>query len=189
MLFFSLFTSSSLFPPRPNKQRQMAVSPEPGFVHNTVYKIWPLRCHLLVSKVSLWGLGISGLETNNKWGWIWIRKQRHSVIMWCWAVSHKEGMPQKCTGEKACWWQSAVWKHSSGKLTGRKKSGKKSCTSKGSTAGLRGSSWNMESKAGLRLMWVQQEPPASEVFRKGAPTVANLKPLLNNRQCQKSYLG
>lgn len=68
----------------------------------------------------------------------------------------------------------AVWKHISGKLTGRKKGGKKSCTNKGSTAGLRGSSWNMESKAGLRLMWVHQEPPASEVFRKGAPTVAFL---------------
>lgn len=131
MLFFSLFTSSSLFPPHPNKQRQMAVSPEPGFVHHTVYKTWPSRCHLWFSKVSLWGLGISGLETNNKWGWIWVRKQRHSVIMWCWAVSHKEGMPQKCTGEKACWWQRAVWKHISGKLTGRKKSERKVAPAKG----------------------------------------------------------
>ena len=42
---------------------------------------------------------------------------------------HKEGKPQKIIAERAGCSQSAVSKHIHGKLTGRKKCGRKRCTS------------------------------------------------------------
>lgn len=124
MLFFSLFTSSSLLT-RTSRDRwrfplslvlYITLYIKPGHPDVT---FWLVRSHC--EALASWGLkptrSEDGSELENK-DTLWSCDAELSV-------SHKEGMPQKCTGEKACWWQRAVWKHISGKLTRRKKSERK----------------------------------------------------------------
>ncbi len=74
------------------------------------------------------------------------------------------------------------------KLTGRKKLGRKRCTSNRDGRKLENTVkqcgfkhiWESFTRSELKLEWVHQESPRSDIFRKRAT-----KPLLKRKQCQK----
>ena len=107
---------------------------------------------------------------------------------------HKEGKPQKAIAKEDGCSQSAVSKHIHRKLNGRKRRGRKSCTSKRITTAFRGSSSKIHSRIWGEL---HKEWPVAPVSTSGATThrgildmgykcrFPRIKSLLNQRQHQK----
>ena len=94
---------------------------------------------------------------------------------------HKEGKTQKVIAKEVGCSQSAVSKHINGKMNGRKKCGRKRCTSNRDNRSLEWTRneahsriWERFTRSGLQLESVLQEPPRTDVSRTWASTVAFL---------------
>ncbi len=91
---------------------------------------------------------------------------------------HKEGKPQTFIAKEAGCSQSAVSKHVNRRLSGRKKCGRKRCTTNERTRALWGLSSKIDSRIwvnftrnGLRLESRHQEPPHTHLSRNLATVV------------------
>lgn len=107
---------------------------------------------------------------------------------------HKEGKPQKVIAERAGCSQSAVSKHIHGKLTGREKCGRKRCTSNRDDRSLEKivKQSRFKNLGELHKEWTEAGVSASRatthrrVQEMGYKCcIPSVKPLLNQRQCQK----
>lgn len=169
MLFFSLFTSSSLLTQTSRDRWRFPLSLvlyitlyiKPGH-HDVTFWLVRSHCEALASRGLKPTTSEDGSELENK-DTLWSCDAELSVIT---RVCHRSALVKRLAGGRGLYGSILVESWLEGK-----KSERKVATAKG-----RLQAWEdrHESKAGLRLMWVHQEPPASEVFRKGAPTVAYL---------------
>ncbi|KAI2644002.1 Transposable element Tcb2 transposase [Labeo rohita] len=105
---------------------------------------------------------------------------------------HKEGKTQKVIAKEAGCSQSSVSKHINRETKGRKRCGRKKCTSNRNNRTLQRivkqnafKNVGRFRKSGLQLESVLQEPLRTDVCKTWVSAVPCVKPLLNNRQRQK----
>ncbi len=89
---------------------------------------------------------------------------------------HKEGKPQTCISKEAGCSQSAVSKHVNREMSGRKKCGRKRCTTNWENCSLMRivknlGFWEFVTRNGLRMGSRHQEPPHTDVSRNLATVV------------------
>ncbi len=107
---------------------------------------------------------------------------------------HKEGKTQKLIAKEVVCLQSSVSKHINREVKGRKRCGRKKCTSNRDNRTLErmwnkthSKMWGRFTKSGLQLESVLQEPLRTDVCKTWVFScrIPCVKPLLNNRQRQK----
>ncbi len=107
---------------------------------------------------------------------------------------HKDGKTQKVIAKEAGCSQSSVSKHINREAKGRKRCGRKKCTSNRDNRTLERivkqnpfKMWGRFTKSGLQLESVLQEPLRTDVCKDMGFScrISCVKPLLNNRQRQK----